>query len=108
MGWLTPVTLKMKVLLQGLWEEGLGWDEEVPAKTQDDWAAWRKELPNLAAVPIPRHYFGKTSDPCSLHLHGFADASILAYAATIYVRAEYQDRPPTVTLVTAKSRVAPL
>ena len=42
---------------------------------------------------------------CTTQLHGFCDA---AYAAVVYVRATYADQPPTCTLVTAKTWVAPL
>ena len=31
LGWLSPVTIKMKILLQRLWETKLNWDEPVPS-----------------------------------------------------------------------------
>ncbi len=41
-------------------------------------------------------------------LHGFSDASSVAYGAVIYLRRVYADRLTTVTLVIAKARVLPL
>ena len=41
-------------------------------------------------------------------MHGFADASTLAYAAVVYVRAVYGDGTVSSELVVAKTKVAPL
>ena len=43
-----------------------------------------------------------------MQLHGFSDASEQAFAAVVYLRATYKNSPPTVKLVVAKSRVAPM
>lgn len=43
-----------------------------------------------------------------LEFHGFADASIRAYAACVYVRAIYADGQVSSNLISSKSRVAPL
>lgn len=43
-----------------------------------------------------------------LQLHGFADASETAYGGVIYARCELPDGSVRVSLMTAKSRVAPL
>lgn len=100
----------MKILIQTLWEAGIIWDEKVPQAIQEAWSDWRTELPNLAAKPINRYYFHCRSALNHIELHGFADTSIKAYAAVTYVRATYgyDDGPPMVTLITAKSKVAPL
>lgn len=44
----------------------------------------------------------------ALELHGFADASHRAYAAVIYLRIAGSSNDYTVTLLTAKSKVAPI
>lgn len=41
-------------------------------------------------------------------LHGFSDASTAAYGGVIYLRTAFEDTRVEVTLVTSKSRVAPL
>ena len=97
----------MKVLFQSLWELKIGWDEEVPEHLKVQHVRWRKELPLLATISLPRCYF--SAEPAlTVQLHGFCDSSESAYAAVIYLRATYADSPATCQLVVAKSRVAPL
>ena len=58
-------------------------------------------------LELPRCYFA--SEPSKeVSLHGFSDASEKAYGAVVYIRATYENRPPTVRLVVAKNRVVPL
>ena len=107
LGWLSPVILEMKVLYRTLWQLKLGWDQQVPEDLKIQHEAWRQALPSLATIRLARHYFGGRK-PSSVSLHGFSDASKKAFAAVVYIRAEYEDGPPTSELVLAKTRVAPL
>ena len=107
MGWITPAILPMKILIQTLWQMKVEWREDLPAKQLLIHQTWRKELPILSDVSIPRCYF--LEEPAlTLQLHGFSDASENAFGAVIYLRATYAGHSPTARLVTAKSRVAPL
>lgn len=108
LGWFAPTTIVMKMLIQELWEAKTDWDERVSDTIQEKWTGWREELPELAAHPIKRQYYIQGEQPINIQLHGFSDASTKAYSAVIYVRAEYKSNPPTVVLVTAKTKVAPL
>ena len=107
MGWLTPAILPMKILIQELWEMKVDWGEKLPEEKLLIHQTWRKELPILSDVSIPRCYL--LQEPVlTLQLHGFSDASEKAFGAVIYLRATYAGHNPTARLVTAKSRVAPL
>ena len=107
LGWLAPVILKMKLLYRTLWMKKIDWDQPVPADLAEEHIEWRIALASLSSIRLTRHYF-KDRQPALIELHGFSDASTQAFAAVIYVRAEYQDGPPTSTLVVSKTRVAPL
>ena len=107
LGWITPAILPMKILYRELWKEGLDWDEPVSEDQASKHQIWRSDLPVLKEVHLPRCYT-RAEAPSSLQLHGFADASCNAYAAVVYLRATYPTQEPTVQLVVAKSKVAPL
>ena len=108
LGWLAPTIVLMKVLYQQVWEEKLEWDTPLPQSFVQRHAPWRQELPLLATCKQPRCYFRKNSIRITTQLHRFCDASVDAYAAVVYVRATYEGHPPTCSLVTAKTRVAPV
>ena len=107
LGWLAPTIITMKILYQQLWELKLAWDEDIPPDQLTQHTEWREQLPLLANQQQPRCYFARATK-LTVELHGFCDASQAAYAAVIYIRATYQDHEPTCTLITAKTRVAPL
>ena len=105
LGWIAPSILPMKILYQTLWKKGQEWDDDAPPQAIEEHAKWRKELPCLSSIKLPRCY---TSHPHPIRqeLHGFSDASKKASGAVIYLRTTYASHPPTVALVTAKTKVA--
>ena len=108
LGWFAPVIIKMKILLQRLWESKVEWDEPVPKPIEEVWMRWRSQLKLLSQVHIPRCYFPKDAQLASLQLHGFSDASEDAYSGVVYLRMEDTEGSIHVALVASKTRVAPL
>ena len=108
LGWFSPAMIKVKILLQQLWELKVGWDDTVPPQIHDDWLQWRAELDLLSRKLIPRYYFSKSIDVASIQLHGFCDASEKAYAGVIYLRMTGSDGSVEVSLVCSKTKVAPI
>ena len=107
LGWLAPVMLNMKILFQQLWKLKVDWDESLEEALVRKHKEWRQQLPLLKAVALTRCYF-RSEETVSVELHGFSDASEAAFAATIYIRAVYEDGSVSSKLVIAKTRVAPL
>ena len=108
LGWFAPAIVKVKTLLQRVWEAGMGWDDPVPPAIHETWKRWRLELPSLATKLIPRCYHPEDAQIVSVQLHGFSDASEVAYAGVIYLRAVDTSNSTHVSLVAAKTKVAPL
>ena len=106
-GWFSPSTIKAKILLQQVWEKGIGWDDPVPSSIYDVWLQWRSELHLLSEKHIPRCYFDRESRVVTTELHGFCDASELAYAAVVYLRLT-TTMGTQVSLVIAKTKVSPI
>ena len=107
-GWCSPAIITMKILLQRLWESNLGWDEPVPENIERAWEKWYEELPQLRNHNIPRSYFPKDVEVVSIQLHGFCDASEVAYSGVVYLRAVDKEGAIRTALVMAKTKVAPI
>ena len=105
LGWITPVILPMKLLMQKLWDPDIKWDDPLNEELKSCHRKWREELPLLSDLELSRCYF-LPEPSVDIELHGFSDASERAFAAVVYLRATYKDQPPTVKIVVAKSRVA--
>ncbi|XP_076397821.1 uncharacterized protein LOC143266093 [Megachile rotundata] len=106
LGWLAPVVVLTKMLIQTTWLQQLEWDTPLAPTEATTWINILDDLPVLAAVKIPRWFIGFTPEG-NVELHGFADASERAYGAVIYLRT-VQNGKISVSLVQAKTRVAPL
>ena len=108
LGWYAPTIIKVKILLQRVWESKIDWDDTVPQSIADEWLLWRSQLKSLARKHIPRCYFPKDVHVVSTQLHGFSDASESAYAGVVYLRMVDRDGDVHVSLVASKTKVAPL
>ena len=107
LGILSPYTITLKMLFQGLCISKTDWDEPLHAGTQAQWKKLLEDLILLSELRIPRCCFLVTSHPVSVSLHGFSDASEHAYAAVLYLSSTYLDGHVEVNLLCSKTRVAP-
>ncbi|XP_011169945.1 uncharacterized protein LOC105202949 [Solenopsis invicta] len=106
LGSIGPITVQSKLLLQNLWRSKVGWDDPVPAELQSKWTHFCAQLQSISNISIPRYAF--SNDCVFSELHGFCDASKLAYGCCFYIKTENSRRDTTVNLLCAKSRVAPV
>lgn len=104
MGFVAPVVLYAKLLIKQLWLCECDWDDTPPDEIVHAWTQFRKELPLLSNIKIPRHV-GIIIDSV-VTLLGFADASEKAYGGVVYFHVHNRDGN-TVSLISAKSRVSP-
>lgn len=106
LGWLCPIIIQAKILMQQMWILNAGWDDELPATIISKWHKIREDLQRVYIFSLPRslsHFKNAT-----MELHGFYDASIHAYAAVVYSRIEQKDKTIIIRLLAAKSKVAPI
>ncbi|XP_043504537.1 uncharacterized protein LOC122525681 [Polistes fuscatus] len=103
LGLLGPVVINAKMMMQRLWQLKSTWDEDVPADIYKIWQEFRQNLHTLEEIRFARNVAG---DGEEMEMHGFCDASERAYGACIYVKT--LGKNPTLRLVCAKSKVAPL
>ncbi|KAM8711560.1 hypothetical protein ACLKA7_012128 [Drosophila subpalustris] len=107
LGLVSCFTIGLKILLQHVWRSKVGWDEELPQELSNDWENWKRLLPQIQMLEIPRCYSQNLTKAKQAELHIFVDASEYAYAAVCYARVQLHD-VVHVALVAAKCKVAPL
>uniref|UniRef100_A0A8D8XVX5 Integrase catalytic domain-containing protein n=2 Tax=Cacopsylla melanoneura TaxID=428564 RepID=A0A8D8XVX5_9HEMI len=92
--------------MQQVWlNKGVSWDSPLPINLQKQWDKIMSEMHLLREVQVPRYILG--SNPETLDLVGFADASGAAYAAVVYLRVT-SNQSVTTYLLRARTKVAPL
>lgn len=106
LGWLAPSVILVKIMFQQLWQQHLGWDDQLPESINQQWADLRDAFMRLQELRIDRWI--STTATSTIELHGFCDSSIHAYAAAIYVRTISTVGTITVRLLCAKTKVAPV
>ncbi|XP_011707035.1 PREDICTED: uncharacterized protein LOC105462207, partial [Wasmannia auropunctata] len=104
--WIAPILIFAKIFLQDLWLAGCGWDDALTPELAAAWGRFRESLPGLEAVGLPRWLGALVED--DVELHGFSDASERAYAAVVYTRVTRRDGGVLVSLLTARTKVAPV
>ena len=106
-GLLSPVLVIMKVLFQELCASKVEWDKRLTGEFEKRWRGWLRDLKEAKEVHVPRCICGAAQGKVNCSLHGFADASKMAYCAVIYFVCEISGSI-TPTLLTSKTRVSPL
>ena len=103
-GWLAPIVVSAKMLMQDLWRDKLDWDAPLPDPLARRWESFRRSLEDVSYIALPR-WLNWTST-CSVQLHTFADASRRAIAAAVYLRTDDGRGPAHVNLIAAKTKLA--
>ncbi|XP_065354646.1 uncharacterized protein LOC135949114 [Calliphora vicina] len=104
-GWLAPVIVTAKIIMQQIWKDGTNWDEDLQPATLLRWHNFLDDYVHIEHIKIPR--FVDFDPSFSIELHGFCDASEKAYAATLYLRSENLGFVSTHLLI-SKTKVAPV
>ncbi|KAK7906730.1 hypothetical protein WMY93_015342 [Mugilogobius chulae] len=109
LGFVAPVLLKAKGILQEMCRHGIAWDDSISKELLPQWIKWKEELVDLTRISISRTYvpsgFGRI---LKIELHHFSDASTRGYGQCSYIRFKNERGDVHCTLAMGKSRVAPL
>ena len=84
----------------------VGWDEPLEPSIREQWNNVADNLQKAIQGSISKYYFTVDNDDCNTQaqeIHGFADASLKAYGAVIYIQ-----QGNKVSFFIAKTRVTPL
>ena len=86
LGFLSPVTIRAKLLIQELWQQQLEWDEPLSPELTSQWHEVAPNIEAAATITFPRCFFPRSEmQSTTPYLHVFADASPKAYGAVFYI-----------------------
>ena len=106
LGTASPVTILEKAIYNEVCLQKNGWDAEISAELLRKWQKWLKSLAENQLVTFQRCLITYPQEEITkIQLHGFADSSIIACCAAIYLVIT-QPSNTYAKLLTAKSRVA--
>jgi len=107
LGLISPIIIKLKIIMQRLWQVNMSWDAVLPSDIEKDWIDSRRKMIDLNTLAINRSLVGD-DEIADIQLHGFSDSSATAYGACLYLRVVNINGKCTTNLICSKSRVAPL
>ncbi|CAI6376224.1 unnamed protein product [Macrosiphum euphorbiae] len=107
-GWLSPLVIVAKIIMQHLWKNKLDWDDPLPDTLIKWWSDHRSSYGALRFFELPRHCNDEHTQVTTYSLHGYSDSSEQAYAAALYLVSVFPDGKSSSHLVLSKTRVAPL
>ncbi|XP_048487110.1 uncharacterized protein LOC125490817 [Plutella xylostella] len=102
LGFLGPLLIRGKILLQQLWRSGVKWDELIGDTFTRTWSEFLIDLKSCEEFMVPRCYGFSAFDQFQLHV--FVDASEQAFSAVAYLRRHNGE----VAFAAGKCRVTPL
>lgn len=105
-GFIAPLIVQAKLLVQQLWIAKLTWDQPVPIEIEKNWRSFWSSIKKVEQIRIPRWLGMETG--VQVQLHGFADSSGHAMGCCVYLRAIDAKGNIMCNLVASKSRIAPL
>lgn len=105
-GYITPVIIRGKMLIQDLWKAKVGWDEKLNDTFVSSWIEIWKDIECLGKFKIDRWL--ATGKEETIQVHGFSDSSERAMGAAIYVRVQKVNGEVKRNLLVTKSRIAPV
>ena len=107
LGMASPFILGARLSLQKVSISGADWDDVLPLDVKVKWKKWLLSLSKLNDFSISRNCLdnsGKTVNTAVYQLHGFCDASNLAFSCVVYLRRVVSDKSQ-VAFVLDKSRL---
>ena len=108
LGFIAPVVLRGKLILQNLCRDKVGWDVELNTDILLDYDQWIEALELVKSVRVQRCLIPNVAADTSYELHMFSDASEFGYGAVAYLLQIRDNSTLNCCFLMGKSRVAPL
>lgn len=115
LGLMSPFFVTPKLLIQRIWATDRemeptdfvkSWDQQVRPDIEEEFKAWNQGLKRISKISFPR--FSGFDEKAKQELYAYADASVKAIRAAVYLRTIPPIGKAQFTLLLAKGHTAPL
>ena len=108
LGFISPITARIKTIFQVLCKNRCSWDENISSDIESIWNDFLADLKQIETLRVKRFAFVQPKEIIlSISLHGFCDSSSQVYCGMVYIRVE-TTLCIRVNFLYAKTKVAPL
>ncbi|XP_052751692.1 uncharacterized protein LOC113513303 [Galleria mellonella] len=105
LGFVCPIIVKAKIIMQKLWAEGISWDASPSDHVKEEWLFFIDGLKAMEPIHINRNIPIPLGSK-AVQLIGFADASSkIGYGCCVYLRTVDSDCNVRMFILCAKSRI---
>ncbi len=85
LGLISPSVIRIKYLLQRIWEKSIHWDDKLPVDLKEQSERWCLEVKILVELKIDRHYFlDRNFEDMQIELYIFSDVSLSLWLCDIF------------------------
>ena len=108
LGFISPITARIKTIFQLLCKNQYLWDENLSSEIEKIWKNFMADLEKIQILRVKRFAFVQPKEiVLSISLHGFCDSSSQVYCGVVYLRVE-TTLGIRLHFLCAKTKVAPL
>ena len=107
LGLISPLMIEPKLILRKVWASNNSWDADLDSSYLKLWETWVSQLNKLCMLSFERCVTNYDEIEGEITLHGFCDASLVAYAAVIYVVVKDPSNNVKSTILLSKARLCP-
>ncbi len=108
LGLVAPITITGMMIFQQANRIKINWKQQLPQDLNSMMISWVESLLNISTLHFPRCIKPQAFDVGSVELHAFCDSSERAYGCCFYLRCINQFGAIHVSLLSGKSRLAPI
>ena len=108
MGYASVLVATFKAFFQQLCINKCSWDDELKGTDRKTYNGLIKALETFPKMQVPRYPFLRNKTVSRVEIHGFSDASKMAYATIVYLRVIYESGEITTKFIASKSKVVPI
>ena len=108
MGYASVLVVTLKAFFQQLCINKCSWDDELKGTDRKTYNGLIKALETFPKIQVPRYPFLRNKTVSRVEIHGFSDASEMAYATIVYLRVIYESGEITTKFIASKYKVVPI